>query len=207
MKFFTATVLGNDPRLLLGRYPWAELPGEAMVVDVGGSTGYVAALLAEEYPGMKLVVQDLPDVVESAAAANENSRLSFQAQDFFQANGEIGADVYLFRWILHDWPDREVVKILRALIPALKKGARVIVNDSVGPGQAGGKLAYYEERFVREIDMIMLSAFNSYEREREDWVRVFREADERFGQIKFYDEEDGDGGGSLMGVLEAVWEG
>ena len=207
MKFFTASVPGNDPRLLLRGYPWAELPRDATVVDVGGSTGYVAALLAGEFPGMKLVVQDLPGVVEAAAATNENLRLRFQAQDFFEANKEEGADVYLFRWILHDWPDREVVRILRALVPALKRGARVVVNDSVGPGQAGGKLPYYEERFVREIDMIMLSAFNSYEREREDWVRVFREADARFGEVRFLDDEGGDGGGSLMGVLEAVWEG
>lgn len=199
MKFFSSTVPGNDPRLLLTNYPWASL-GAATVVDVGGSTGYISAMLADACPDLRFVVQDLPSTVAQVSAQNAHPRITFQGQDFFEPNQEVGADVYLFRWVLHDWPDAQVVKILQALVPALKRGARVVVNDNVGPGQAG-KMPHYGERFVREIDMIMLSAFNSYEREREDWKRVFTDADARFGEAKITNVE-----GSLLGLIEAVWE-
>ena len=200
MQFFTSTVPGNDPGLLLTNYPWESL-GHATVVDVGGSTGYIARRLADAFPDLRLVVQDLASVVEKADSKAVNSRLVFQSQDFFQPNQEKNADVYLFRWILHDWPDREAQSILRALVPALKSGARIVVNDNVSPGQAG-QMPHYAERFVREIDMIMLGAFNSYERERDDWVRLFRETDERFSAPKFRSIEQ-----SLMGVIEVVWNG
>ena len=204
MRFFSATVPGNDPHLLLAAYPWASL-GAATVVDVGGSTGYISAMLATAYPALQLVVQDLPTTIEEVIASDSlthaEPRLIFQAQDFFEENQEKGADVYLFRWILHDWPDAQVLQILRALIPALKPGARVVVNENVGPGQAG-IMPHFAERFVREIDMIMLTAFNSYEREQEDWKRVFREADPRFGKVNITNLP-----GSLFAVIEVVWNG
>jgi len=94
-----------------------------------------------------------------------------------------------------------VHRILRALIPALKPGACVLVNDGVGVGQAG-RISDFAERFLREIDMIMLSAFNSYEREPEDWERVFREADPRFGKVKIMKVP-----GSALDLIEAIWSG
>lgn len=39
----------------------------------------------------------------------------------------------MFRWVLHNWPDAYVHRILRALIPALKPGARVIIFDEIMP--------------------------------------------------------------------------
>ena len=158
-------------------------------------------MLADEFPNLHVVVQDLPGTIARVDTIAKHSRVAFQAQDFFEANQAKDADLFLFRWVLHDWPDALAVKILRALIPALKPGSRIVVNDGVGPGQAG-KMPYYEERFVREIDMIMLSAFNSYEREKEDWERIFREADKRFGKVSFEIMES-----SLMGVIEVVWNG
>ena len=204
MKFFSAMVPGNDPRLLLGAYPWASL-GAATVVDVGGSTGYISAMLATAYPALRLVVQDLPIAIEGAIASDSithaDPRLIFQAQDFFEENQEKGADVYLLRWILHNWPDAQALQILRALIPALKPGARVVVSDNVGPGQAG-VMPHFAERYVRAIDMIMLTVFNSYEREEDDWKRLFREADARFGEVKITNLP-----GALIAVIEVVWNG
>jgi len=50
--------------------------------------------------------------------------------------------------------------------------------------------------------MIMLSVFNSYEREAEDWSRVIKEADERFDLIKLTPAPE-----SLIAVLEVTWKG
>ena len=224
MKFFSSTVPGNSPTHLLDAYPWSGLGAGATVVDVGGSDGYVSVLLARAFPGLRLVVQDLPGVVQGAAAALPEEllgRVEFRAHDFFEEQDVKGAEVYLFRWILHDWPDAYVVRILRALVPALKKGAKVVVNDNVAPGQAGC-LPLGADRFVRyvgfvmtrrdvvadrllcdrELDMIMLSTHNSYEREAEDWIRIFKEADERFGPVKITPVP-----GALLAVLEIEWSG
>lgn len=66
--------------------------------------------------------------------------------DFF-IQQPIVADVYLFRAIFHNWPDHYCVKILHSLIPALKHGARIIVNDGVVPEP--GTLDLLAERNIR----------------------------------------------------------
>lgn len=58
------------------------------------------------------------------------------AHDFFTEQPVKGADVFLLRCILHDWSDKYAIKILRALVPALKPDVRIIVNEAVVPEPA-----------------------------------------------------------------------
>ena len=41
--------------------------------------------------------------------------------------------MYYFRSIFHNWSDKYYIKILQMLIPALKKGARVIIHERILP--------------------------------------------------------------------------
>lgn len=50
--------------------------------------------------------------------------------------------------------------------------------------------------------MIMLSLYNSREREKEVWERLFREADTRFREIKIWVPD-----GATLAIIEAVWQG
>lgn len=50
--------------------------------------------------------------------------------DFFTPQ-PVAADAYFFRMIFHDWSNKNCVRILRALVPVLRKGAKVLINDTV----------------------------------------------------------------------------
>lgn len=52
-----------------------------------------------------------------------------------------------------------------------------------------------------DMDMIMLSLYNSREREKDDWEMLFREADTRFKHVKMWVPE-----GAMLGIVEATWE-
>ena len=52
----------------------------------------------------------------------------------------------------------------------------------------------------RFFDLVMLSFFNSREREKADWESLFRDADERFQEIKIWVPE-----GSSFDIIEATW--
>lgn len=130
MSLFSSTPALSPCHLMEG-YPWSALD-DAVVVDIGGSHGDVAQALAREFPKLRLVVQDLPSVV-AGAVLQPDLQLKFMPYDFFDQQPVKDADVYLLRWILHDWPDAYNIKILRAQIPALKKGASVLIMDSVMP--------------------------------------------------------------------------
>lgn len=116
---------------LTNGFAWSSLGSDAVVVDVGGSHGDAAFALASKFSNLRVIVQELPGVVASSSErAGVNVR--FMEHDFFKEQ-PINADVYVLRWILHNWPDAYCIKILRALIPALKIGAKMLVMELVMP--------------------------------------------------------------------------
>lgn len=128
-------------------YDWASL-GTARVVDVGGGNGHFALTLAKRYPRLDVVVQDMAKVVENATSGDLRERVRFMAHNLFDAQ-TIAADVFFFRWIFHNWSDRYCIQILRAQLPALKKGARLVVQESFMP--ASGSVSQCKERDLRYV--------------------------------------------------------
>ena len=106
--------------------------------------------LASSFRKLHCIVQDQAQVVDQGAATIPSdllNRVSFMAHDFLTEQPVKDADVYLFRWIFHNWSDRYSVKILRNLIPALKKGAMIVINDNVLPEP--GALGWWQEEMIR----------------------------------------------------------
>lgn len=132
---------------LVDSYPWMALAPGAKVVDVGGGQGHASIGISQKFPELQFVVQDVPDVVEAARKLRSvPDAVQFVPHDFFTEQ-TIEADVYLFRWVLHDWSDKYVVKILRNLIPKLRTGTKVVINDSCMPPL--GSIPNLMERRVR----------------------------------------------------------
>lgn len=132
-----STLPGFSHHYLIEAFPWGSNEQQLTVVDVGGSVGHISQALLDHNPHVKCIVQDYPDVVSQGQASLPDaykSRITFQAHNFFKEQPVQGADVYLLRLILHDWSDKYAIKILQALIPALKHGAKVVINDRVMPG-------------------------------------------------------------------------
>lgn len=51
---------------------WGKLPKGSTVVDVGGGIGTYMAPLAENFPELKIVVQDLPKTIQNAHEVRSN---------------------------------------------------------------------------------------------------------------------------------------
>ncbi|TFK84126.1 S-adenosyl-L-methionine-dependent methyltransferase [Polyporus arcularius HHB13444] len=121
-------------------FPWNELPKDSVVIDVGGGVGSTSVVLANAYPHLRFVVEDRKQVVDIApsiwgstqhAELLASGRVSYLAQDFFQPQpphidiAGVGTvsfpSVYLVRGCTHNWPDRDVQRMLRLL------------RDSAGP--------------------------------------------------------------------------
>ncbi|KAK4216229.1 S-adenosyl-L-methionine-dependent methyltransferase [Rhypophila decipiens] len=196
---------GFDSRHIITGYPWEEF-GSGTVVDIGGSHGMVSIGLAQKYPSLSFVVQDLEAIIEGGRAnlpAELAARVKFMTHDFFKEDQPIhGAAVYFYRWIFHNWSDKYSVRILRSLIPALKTGAKVIINDYVLPSGKSGFKSRVAEKRARGMDLCMAELFNSQERELDDWANLFKLADSRF-EFKGAHQPDG----SEMSLIVAEWKG
>ena len=140
---------GHESSHLLDNYPWSEL-GACTVVDVGGSHGASSIALAKRFPAIQCVVQDLPGTIATIKIPLElEGRVKCMAHDFFKEQPIKDADIYFFRWIFHDWSDELSTRILRCLIPALKPGAKILIQDSVVPEY--GTSSLYKERNYRYV--------------------------------------------------------
>jgi len=125
------------------------------VVDVGGGTGAMLAEILRARPGVRGILVDLPGTVARAAAtfaaAGVAHRVTTAGQSFFDPL-PAGADLYLLKKVLNDWPDRETEAILRRCAEAAGPGGRVVVMGGVTLDEAPRCL---------EIEMLVAGGRNS----------------------------------------------
>ncbi|EEA22944.1 hypothetical protein TMatcc_001809 [Talaromyces marneffei ATCC 18224] len=169
---------GFSLRHIVTGYDWSKV-GSGLVVDVGGSSGFVSMALAESYPNLKFLVQDYEHTVQGGKKAlptHLESRVDFATHDFFTPQ-TVSADVYFMRHICHDWAQHNAVKILKNLVPAMKPTSRIVMCELVimPPKSMNGS----QERQQRAMEMTMWTMVNAQERTREEWEEVVRLTDER----------------------------
>ena len=141
------------------------------IVDIGGSTGVFVLSMLEQHPGTSGIVNDLPHVMESAhqevAGRDMTERCTVDPSDFF--TGVPAANLYLLKFILHDWDDDACITLLEQCRVAMKPSARIaVVEMVVGPPSAPGSAAL--------MDLNMLALAPGRERDLADFDRLFTAA-------------------------------
>jgi 2,7-dihydroxy-5-methyl-1-naphthoate 7-O-methyltransferase len=140
------------------------------VVDVGGGTGAMLISLLRRHPLVRGTLVDLPATVARADLARADlaradlaradlaradlaradladvaDRVTISGQSFFDPL-PAGADLYLLKNVLNDWPDAETVAILRCCREAAGASGRIVVIGGVRPAA---------EQPVLAIDMLV----------------------------------------------------
>jgi hypothetical protein len=110
-------------------YPW---PREGVICDVGGGIGTLLAAILERRKGARGILVDSPEVLSEAEdflrSRGVADRVEPRAGDLF---GEIDAraDLYVLKWILHDWGDDACRDILRRVRATMPVGSRIVTID------------------------------------------------------------------------------
>lgn len=140
------------------------------VVDVAGGDGALLELILSAFPGLRGILLDLPSTVALAlrrlTAAGLGGRCRFVAGDFFR-DIPAGADVYLMRQIMHDWPDEDCRLLLENCRRAMAPGARLVIVERVTGEES---TAPAEERIAALMDLYMMAVLGGRERTRAEFV-------------------------------------
>jgi hypothetical protein len=118
-----------DLAALARAYPW---PRDGVICDVGGGIGTLLAAILERRQSARGILLDAPEVLAEAEgflrSRGVGDRVQRRAGDLF---GELDAqaDVYLLKWILHDWSDEACRSILRGVRATMPVGSKVVVID------------------------------------------------------------------------------
>ena len=97
------------------------------IADIGGGHGLLLETVLKAAPQAKGILFDQPQVI---AGANVSERVETVSGDFF-AEIPVEADIYLMKFIIHDWNDEQSVTILQNLAKSAKPGAKVLLVESV----------------------------------------------------------------------------
>jgi hypothetical protein len=111
-------------------------------------------------------------MVEDIKVDYPGTNIEWMQHDYFTPQPVHGADVYLYRFVFHNQYDDKATETLRAAIPALKKGARILINDEILPEP--GKIRWRNERAVRGLDAIVSSYCKTLEKFVLTGVRCWR---------------------------------
>lgn len=154
-----------------------DMTGVSCAVDIGGGSGTLLFPLIKANPALRGVVFELPTIVPSAekaaAEAGLSERLTVTGGDFFASVPP--ADLYLLKYILHDWDDEACVKILRNCREAMNPGGRIAIIELV-IGEIG------ESGPAPLLDLNMLVLMRGRERSLGEYRRLLQAAG--FGTVK-----------------------
>ena len=136
---FQAEITARSAKAVVTSYDFSTA---RKVVDVGGGDGTLIAGILGSNPAVQGVLFDLDHVVAAARtkfAPGIVGRCEFTGGDFFKAI-PAGGDIYLMKFILHDWNDARCQDILTTTRRAMSgKGRLLVVEDIVcGPNQPCG---------------------------------------------------------------------
>ena len=142
------------------------------LVDVGGGHGALLAAILERYPTTEGVLFDQPDVIASAHGAIDTHIATGRAEtvpgDFLETL-PAGADVYMLKWIVHDWDDEAATRILTNCRRGMVPHGRVLIIEYVIPDHAPGPN-------ITSLDTTMLVFTGSRERTLQEYRELLRSA-------------------------------
>jgi hypothetical protein len=127
-----------------------------------------------------------------------SSRITFTQHDFLTPQPVRNAAAFIIRQCTHNWSDADVVRIFQSLVPGLEgsvAGTPLLINDTILP--EAGAVSAYEERALRQMDMLMMVGLGAKQRSRREFVELLKRADERFVVKRVRAE-------GSMGLLEVV---
>ena len=146
------------------------------VMDVGGGYGELLAQVLIAYPTANGVLFDMahaiPKAKDAFAERGLAARCEFVAGDFF-ASIPSGADVYLLKSVIHDWPDERAIAILRTAQRAMHADAKLLLVERMMPARLP---ASAQSESLARSDLHMLVALGAQERTPAEFEALLRAA-------------------------------
>ena len=140
-----------------------------VLIDIGGGLGHDLIAFKQKHPILpgKLIIQDLPIVIDSVK--DLPSGISAMKHDFFAEQPVKDAKAYYLRAVLHDWPDKQALKILGSIREAMGSESILLVNETVMPES---NVPLYSAL----ADFAMMAGFSSMERTQVQYKALLEKA-------------------------------
>jgi hypothetical protein len=131
---FNQAMAGSSAHIVQSVLNFYDFPGAGLFIDIAGGSGMMLSAILKARPAARGIVMDLlfteAEANRNLAAQGVADRCDFVAGDFFESV-PAGGDLYLMKWILHDWADEKAAAILRSLHRAMPAHAKLLLVEAV----------------------------------------------------------------------------
>jgi demethylsterigmatocystin 6-O-methyltransferase len=157
-------------------------PDSALLVDIGGGFGQHSIAFKNKFPDLsgRVVVQDLPSTLVHVPTPKPKG-IEFLEYDFFTPQTIRGAKFYYLRHVLHDWPDKDCIRILQNTTSAMSSNSMILIDEVALPET---NVPWQ----VAAMQIAMMACLGGRERSREDWENLLDQAGLKMLDLHTYDE-------------------
>ncbi|CAN5704654.1 methyltransferase [soil metagenome] len=156
------------------------------IADIGGGHGFLLETVLKTVPDAKGILFDQPQVIEGAKVSERVEKIG---GNFFKEI-PVEADIYLMKFILHDWNDEQSETILGNLAKHAKPGAKVLLVETVVEADDNAP------SLSKVMDLNMLVMTGGKERTEKEYAELFEKTGFKLTNIVPT--------GSPMQIVEAV---
>jgi len=133
-----------------------DFSGARLIADIGGGDGTTLHHILTRFPTPSGLLFEREDVIRSIPHDKLlGGRISLVGGSFFESI-PTGADIYMLTRVLHNWPDADCLRVLRACRSAMKPDALLLLGEQIlEPDPADGRPTDYL------LDVQMMVMFGS----------------------------------------------
>jgi len=142
----------------------------SVLVDVGGGNGTTMQMIRSQYENISGINYDLPHVIAQASPIEGVEHVAGNMFDNIPRG-----DAIILKWILHNWGDKECVKILKNCYTALPVNGTVIILEYILPETPEETLAS-QLAFDFDLGMMLFFGASGKERTEKELLELAREA-------------------------------
>lgn len=108
-----------------------QFPENIVIADIAGGLGALLLEVLKKNPTTKGILFDQPHVLKQTILPllGDDSRWTTYPGSFFEKCPE--ADIYLLKYITHDWPEDSVINILKTIRRAMKATSKLLLIDCI----------------------------------------------------------------------------
>lgn len=164
------------PGCTLAEYDFIQMD---TIADIGGSYGSLLLEVLQANPHSRGILFDRPEVIAKAKTMFQSidiaHRCQLQEGDFFKFVPN-NCDIYLLRYILHNWGDDACIQILKNCRSASPNAKILIIEQVLDPE--------YPEHYTLIMDFWMLMSFrNAKERTQQEYAELLKAAGYHLTQV------------------------
>ena len=155
--------------LVVDRYDFSSA---RTVVDVGGGRGELLSRILDRCPQTRGILLERPEVLRQVP---RRKRLRLAAGDFLTSLPE-GGDLYVLKFVLHNWDDRRAATLLARCRSAMRGTGRLLIVESLLGDARRTPVAE-----THDVNMLVLTG--GRERTRSEFSALLRRSGFRLARV------------------------